>query len=246
MFLLPLLSILLPLWLGQRYGIYVKKKSLEIHEGPLGSAVGATLGLFAFMLGFTFQMVINRFDKRKELFVTEMTDIRTSFLYAGLIPEPLRSQARNTIVAYVDLRVEFRKDLSRYEETKLRSLRMLDSLWKYAEVLAAQDRSSEAYSLYTSAVAGIVNLFNQRVAITEARLPKTVLRVLSFVAFFSTLLLGYQFGISGRVSTVMNLLLGITFAAVMWLIFALDNPDAGIIQISDAPLKMLHQQLHQR
>ena len=110
MFLLPLLAILLPVWLGQLYGRYAKKKLDEIKEGPIGSVVGATLGLFAFMLAFTFQIVGNRFDTRRELLLQEVSTIRTTYLNAGLVPEPIRSQARKLLVHYVDIRVGMIRD----------------------------------------------------------------------------------------------------------------------------------------
>jgi len=246
MFLVPLFAILLPLWLGQRYGVYVRKGRGEMHDAPISSAVGASLALFAFMLAFTFEMVGDRFAKRKELLMTEISDIRTSYLTAGLVPEPIRSQARKLIVEYVDIGVELSRDVSKLEQAKLRSQEILDSLWHYSEELAAQDRSSEAYSLFTSSLNNLVSSFNERVAtVLQFHLPSAILYVLSFVAFLSTLALGFQFGISGNVSFMVNLLLGITFAAVMWLVFALDHPEAGVIRISDAPLMTLHKQLHQ-
>lgn len=245
LFLLPLIAILVPVWLGQRYGNYVKKKSGEIHDAPIGSVVGATLGLLAFMLGFTFQIVGNRFDTRKDLFLSEISDIRTAYLYAGLVPEPFRSDARKMISTYVDIRVELLHDPSKLEQAKLQSQQILDSLWSYSEALAAQDRSSEAYSLFTTSSSRLVSLFNERITVTfQFHLPVTVLYVLSFVAFFSMLMLGYQFGISGKVSFMVNILLAITFAAVMWLIYALDHPEAGLIQINQEPLLMLQRQLH--
>src|SRR5215471_14459124 len=121
MFLLPLTAILFPLWLGQHYGRCVKKKSGEIHDAPIGSVVGATLGLLAFMLGFTFQIVGNRFDARKELYLNEISDIRTAYLYTGLVPEPIRSDARKMIVGYVDIRVKLLHDSIKFEDAKLRS-----------------------------------------------------------------------------------------------------------------------------
>ena len=245
MFLVPLFAILIPLRLGQRYGAYIRKTRGEMQDAPISSAVGASLALFAFMLALTFDMVGDRFAQRKELMVNEISDIRTSYLNAGLVPEPIRSQARKFIVEYVDIRVELSRDASKLEQAKLRSQRILDSLWHYSEELAAQDRSSEAYSLFISSISSLVSSFNERVSVVlQFHLAPAILYVLSFVAFLSTLALGFQFGISGKVSFLVNVLLGITFAAVMWLIFALDHPEAGVIKISDAPLMTLQQQLH--
>src|SRR5689334_1240211 len=88
MFLVPMVAILFPVWLGQRYGVYVRKNNDKIEDGPISSAVGGALGLFAFMLAFTFQIVGNRYDQRRELMLNEIGNIRTTYLNAGLVPEP--------------------------------------------------------------------------------------------------------------------------------------------------------------
>lgn len=245
MFLIPLLSVLVPVWLGQRYGLYVIKRGRKIVEDPISTAVSAALALFAFMLAFTFQIVGNRYDKRKQLLVDEISNLRTTYLYAGLVPEPIRSNTRKAVIDYVDLRIKLYLDPSTVQEVRNRSQEILDSLWGYSEALAAQDRSSEAYSLYMGSINDMVSSFNQRVMVTfQIRLPDTILYVLSIVAFVSMLALGYQFGISGSVNFLVVALLGVTFSAVMWLVFALDRPEAGLIKLHTAPLKTLYEQLH--
>src|SRR5262245_46870990 len=87
MFLVPLLAVLIPVLLGQRYAVYHKKRSIEIHQGAVGIVVSASLGLLAFILAFTFQIAANRYTERKELLIQEVTNIRTTFLRAGLVPE---------------------------------------------------------------------------------------------------------------------------------------------------------------
>jgi len=245
MYVLPLVAILVPLWLGQRYGLYVKSKSKHLEEGPVSSAVAGTVGLFAFLLAFTFQIVGDRYSKRKELLLSEVSNIRTAFLYSGLVPDPIRTRSRNMITRYVDIRVELLNDMSKLKPVAQESQVILDSLWSYAEDLAVQDRSSEAYSLYMGSINDIVTLYNERITVTfQSRLPRTVLCVLAFVAFFAMLTLGYQFGISGKTSMLVNILLGVTFAAVMWLIFAMDNPIAGLIKLVPKPFYVLQEQLH--
>src|SRR5262249_22385436 len=146
-------------------------------------------------------------------------------LRTGLIPEPFRSDSRKILVEYVDVRAELALDGSKLAYAMSRSQQILDSLWNSAEALAAADRSSEAYALFTTSVNDLVDLYNQRITMTfEYRIPVTILWVLFFIAFFSMLALGYQFGVSGKGNFAINLLLSIIFAAAMWLIFALDRP----------------------
>jgi len=247
MFLIPFVSVLIPILLGQRYGQYRKKKSEDVSHAPVGAVVGAAFGLLAFMLAITFQIAANRYDTRKQLLLEEVTNIRTSYLRAGLVPEPYRSNTKKFLVEYVDLRVDFVNDLSKLDVGLSRSQQILDSLWKYAEALAEQDRSSEVYALYTTSINDMVDAFNQRVAIAlQYRIPGAVLFVLFIISFVSMFLLGYQFGISGRGNLRLIILLSLIFAIVMFLILALDQPDKGLATINQKPMLTLQQQLHSK
>jgi ABC-type multidrug transport system fused ATPase/permease subunit len=245
MFLIPMVVVLVPIFIGQLHGIRRKKKQVNMEPGSVGTVVATTFALLAFMLAFTFQIVSNRYDKRKELLLEEVTNIRTTYLRSGLLPEPFRSENKKLLIEYIDLRAELAKDVSKAEFSMSRSREILDSLWDCAEVLAAQDRSSEVYALFTSSVNDLVDNFNQRVTITfEYRIPPFVTWALLIIAFFSMLTLGYHFGISGKVSYRINLLISFIFAVVMFLIFALDHPETGLARLSQKPVITLHQQLH--
>ena len=245
MFLVPLLTVLISVYMGQRYGIYRIKKSPELQQSAVGSVVGAVLGLLAFMLAFTFQISANHYDARKRLLLEEVTNIRTTYLRAGLIHEPIRSGTRKLLVDYVDLRIDLANDLSKLGTVLTRSQQSLDTLWSYAEELSKQDRSSEVYALYTSSINDLVDNYNQRVTMAlEYRIPATVLWVLTLIAFFTMFALGYQFGISGKGSFKINLLLAIIFAMVMFLILALDRPELGLAKVNQKPMFTLQDQLH--
>ena len=247
MFLLPFIAVLVPILLGQFYGNYRKKKSEDVPHAPVGAVVGAAFGLLAFMLAITFQIAANRYDTRKQLLLEEVTNIRTGYLRAGLIPEPYRSGTKKYLIEYVDLRVDFANDLSKMNLALSRSQQILDSLWKYTETLAEQDRSSEVYALYTTSVNDMIDSYNQRIAVgLQYRIPPAVLFVLFVISFVSMLLLGYQFGISGKGNLKLIILLSVIFAIVMFLILALDQPEKGLATINQKPMVTLQQQLHSK
>jgi hypothetical protein len=244
-FLIPLLSVLIALYLGQKYGNYTIKKSPEMQQSAVGSVVGAVFGLLAFVLAFTFQIAANHYDSRKNKLLEEVTNIRTTYLRAGLIHEPVCSGTKKLLVEYVDQRVELARDFSKLVPVLSRSQQILDTLWSYSELLAKQDRSSEVYALYTSSVNDLVDNYNQRVTIAlEYRIPVAVFYVLYVILFFSMFVLGYQFGISGKGSYKINVLMAIIFAMVMVLITALDRPEMGLARINQKPLFTLQNQLH--
>jgi len=245
MFLIPLIVVLIPIYIGQRYGIYRKKKSENLQNASVGSVVAAAFGLLAFMLAFTFQIAAGRYEARKELLLEEVTNIRTTWLRAGVVPEPFRSDTRKLLLEYVDLRVDLSNDPSKLSSAMSRSQQILDKFWESVEILAERDRSSEMYSLFTSSVNDLVDNYNHRITMTfEYRIPPAILWVLFIIAFLSMLALGYQFGISGKGSFRINLLLAIVFALVMFLILALDRPETGLAKLNQKPMFTLQKQIH--
>jgi hypothetical protein len=243
-FIIPLITVLTSLYLGQRYGTYNIKKSPDLQQSAVGSVVGAVFALLAFVLAFTFQIAANHYDSRKSILLEEVTNIRTTYLRAGLIDEPICSGTRKMLIDYVDQRVELTRDFSKLPKVLSQSQQILDTLWNYAELLAKRDRSSEVYALYTSSVNDLVDNHNQRVTVAlEYRIPVAVFYVLYIILFFSMFLLGYQFGISGKGSFRINVTLAIVFSLVMFLITALDRPELGLAKVNQKPLYTLQKQL---
>jgi hypothetical protein len=245
--LIPALVVMIPIIIGQRYGFYRRSQSENLQDAPVGTVVGAAFGLLAFMLAFTFQIAANRYEARKELLLEEVTNIRTTYLRAGLIPEPICSDARKLLIEYTDLRIEIASDPSKLESGMARSEQILSKLWDYSETLAHEDRSSEVYALFTTSVNELVDNYNHRITMAlEYRLPNVILWILFIVAFLTMLILGYQFGISGKGSFRIILFLAIIFAVVMVLILALDRPETGLAKLNQKPMLTLYKQLHNK
>jgi hypothetical protein len=57
--------------------------------------------------------------------------------------------------------------------------------------------------------------------------------------------LGYFFGISGKGSFRINVLLAVIFAMVIFLIIALDRPETGLAKMNQKPMQTLQKQLHE-
>ena len=242
MILIPFLLVIIPLTLGQRYGINQGKKFPDLQRTPIGSITGAAFALLAFLLAFTFQIAATRYDARKKLLLDEVTNTRTTYLRAALIPEPFQTDARKLLVEYVNLRVELSKDPSKLNQVMSGSSQILDSLWSITTKLTRTTLSPEIFSLFATSVNNLVDNYNHRVTMTlEYRIPAVVFWSLFFVTFFCMLLLGYQFGISGRGNLKIFVVLALTFATVMFLILILDNP--GFSKLNHKPIITLQHQL---
>jgi hypothetical protein len=168
--------------------------------------------------------------------------MRTTYLRAEFLPEPFRTDTRKLIVDYVNIRVELTKDASKLDYAMSRSQQILDSLWYKTAQLPKTNLSPAIFSLFASSVNTLVDNYNQRVTINlEYRIPPIIFLVLFFVTFFCMLVLGYQFGISGKGNFKIFTLLALTFSAVMFLILVLDNPKLS--RLNQKPLLTLQHQL---
>src|SRR5262245_30477329 len=90
--------------LSLRVARYRTQRSSDEPDAPPAGMVGATLGLLAFMLAFTFGLAGTRFEARRQLVQTEANAISTTYLRADLLPEPMHTDAQALLKEYVDAR----------------------------------------------------------------------------------------------------------------------------------------------
>jgi hypothetical protein len=245
LFLIPFFVVYIPILIGQRYGNYRSTKSADLQQGPVGAVIGTAFGLLGFMLALTFQIAANRYSERKDLLLEEVSNIRTTYLRAGLIEEPIRSDTKNLLTEYADIRIYLAREPSKLDSLLSRSQLILDNLWNYTETLAEKNRSSEIYALFTTSVNDLVTNYNLRITMTlEYRIPVMIFGFLYVITFFCMFSLGYFFGISGKGSFRINILLAIIFAMVIFLIIALDRPETGLAKLNQKPMLTLQKQLH--
>jgi len=247
MFFLPLLCVMVAIYIGQIYGIYIIKKSPDLPKAAIGSIVSAVLGLLTFMLAFTFQIASSHYDARKTFILEEVSDVRTTYLRTELLKEPLRSGAQKLLTEYVDLWVDLSKDPSKIDTAISRSQKILDMLWNQVKSMPDTNRCSVEFSLYSTSVTKLIDSFNKRITLFVAsRIPFAVLLVLYVGSFLSMMALGYQFGISGKGGFRVSLLLAFIFAMVIFLILALDHPETRLVKINQKPIITLQSQLHEK
>jgi hypothetical protein len=110
---LPLWGILLVtiglVLLALQAGIRLGRRRQATGAGKLevsGAMVGATMGLLAFMMAFTFNSAAGRHDARKKLVIEEANAIETTWLRAGFLPDPARATMRELLRNYVGVRVK--------------------------------------------------------------------------------------------------------------------------------------------
>ena len=89
----------------------------------------------AFLLVFLVSFAENRFDNRRGLLIEEANAIGTTWLRAGYLEEPYRSDLRALLRNYVNARVDL-VAIGKFTEARARSEQIQGDMWARTEQLA--------------------------------------------------------------------------------------------------------------
>jgi hypothetical protein len=233
---LVLLSIELGRWLAR----YQRSKEKEINEAPIGPMTGAVLGLLAFMLAFTFGFAASRFEERKQMLLNEANVLRTAYLRAGLLPEPIPTESRAILEEYIDTRIVSGEDPTKIDEAISKSRELQGRLWKQA-VAAADKGRPPINSLFVQSVNEIIDVHSKRVmAGLRNRVPALVWVVLYSLIVLAMSALGYLGGLAKPKRSPAGITLVLAFSCVITLIADLDRP-GGLLNVSQEGMIELKQ-----
>jgi hypothetical protein len=205
-------------------------------EGPTGVIVGGILGLMAFLLAITMGMAADRFDRRRGLVVDEANAISTAYLRADYLPQPARDQLKGLLREYLPLRVAT-GDRAAVLENVERSAGLHEQMWTILAAAAQSGHSPDLMSSLGEVLTEVSDIAQERVvAGLYARVPETVLMLLLAGSTLSLAMLGYSAGLSGRRSILSACVLIVALGAVTALVFDLDRPQDGFLQVSQQAL----------
>ena len=223
---------LLSVELGYRLARNRQLRAQEEKESQVGGMVGATLGLLAFMLAFTFGLAGSRFEDRRQVVLSEANAIGTTYLRTQIIPEPMRTEARNLLREYVDARLEAVQQPGKLEQAIARSEELQNRLWSQA-VAATEKERSPMTSLFVQSLNEVIDLHATRImAGLQSRVPAVIWIVLYLLGFLAMVILGYQGGLANSKRSVAVVALIVGFSLVLVLIADLDRPGQGILRVS--------------
>ena len=222
------------------YGLRQKNESAP--QAPLGSVVGAMLGLLAFILAFTFGVAANRFDARKQLVLEESNAIGTTYLRAGLMPQTQGLEVRRLLREYTDIRLHVTP--ANLQETQNRTAEIHAQLWSQAKSLVVEEMDSQLRVMFIESLNELIDLHQSRTTVgLQQRIPGTVWLTVYALSILSMLALGYQIGMSGIRRFLATPVLAAAFSVVIVLIADIDRPGEGFMRVSQQPLADVQQMM---
>lgn len=229
LFAITLGAVLASIELGYRWADRRQARSRREVEAPIGAMVGSTLGLLAFLLAVTFGIASEAFHDRKVAVVDEANAIRTSYLQTALIPQPQRGRIRELLREYTNERLLL-ADVPKFPQA--RSAIVLQSLlWQQTAVVA--QKSSDVVALFVESMNQTFDLRAQREMLrVRSRIPGGYIIALLAITALAHVAMGYHGGVAGTARSPVMLLVGIAFSLVILLVFDLDRPGEGLINVS--------------
>jgi CDP-diglyceride synthetase len=246
LFLGTVLLVVGTIEVGYLLGKTVRRRSAEEKESPVSTIAGTVLALLAFILAFTFGIVADRYDARRELVRDQADAIRTAYLSADFLPEPGRDESKALFHTYVATLVEAASSghLANSPEAIADMQAIQVQLWDIAAANVQGGDTSDTASFYAESLTDMYSVLATRIAVSvQSRLPSGLWVVLYVLVALAMISVGYQTAIAESRRTWAMIVLALSFSIVIVLIAALDDPERGYIPISQQPMRDLQTEL---
>lgn len=233
MFAYILIVILVAVEVGYLLGKLRRDRPEREKDASVSAMVGATLGLLAFMLAFTFGLAASRFDARRLALVDESNAVATAYLRAGLVPEPHRTELRKLLREYVDVRLSVLQPGGNAEQAVRKSNELRNRLWAHTEALIEKNPQSRVVGQFISSLNDVFDIHTKRVMLaTRNHIPEIIWVALYLLAILAMGQLGYHTALTGSSRSPVILTMALAFSVIVLLIADLDRPHEGLLKVS--------------
>ena len=241
-----IILLLLSIELGFRAARRAPANLTDSAKAPVLAITGAILGLLALLLGFTFQMSLNRFNQRKELVLKESNAITTAYLRMRLLPEPDRTAVAGLLRAYVQNRLDFfnlREDPGQFQTVLSRSRELQQELWSHAISAVQRDDREVTTGLFIESLNDVIDQHSNRISAMENHVPEPVLLLLVAVAIMSALALGFACGLQNSRHFFTTTMMALLITMVIIVNLDLDRPRRGLIRVGQESMIRLNESI---
>ncbi|MCP9236138.1 hypothetical protein [Lewinella sp. JB7] len=229
--------------IGLRLGHRSRDKTDSDVKSQTSAIQGGIIGMLALILGFTFNMSIQRYDSRAGAEVEEANAIGTAELRAALLPDPFAAEAQSAIDDYIDLRLESsHTDLTHVAERKAlnqRTQQLQQRIWDIGVAAADATPNPVRTGYFLTAVNDMIDAQGRRLDVLNRHVPPAIFYLL-FVFFIATGgLIGYSTGLGERRSRAPALVLNLLICLMVFIIIDLDRPRRGVIEVKQDSMEAL-------
>ena len=232
------------LWLSTNVGAFLRTRSRPLGEDErkdFDVVLAATLTLLGLIIGFSFSMVIERYDQRKNFEEDEANAIGTEFVRAELLSSSDAAEVKDLLKKYLDQRLLFytTTDALRLKSINAQTTQLQGALWS-ATRKAVTNQPTATATLALSGMNDVLNSQGYTQAAWSNRLPIAAWGLLVTIGVLCNVLIGYC---SHRNSLALMLILPLAVSVSFFLIADIDSPRHGLIRVNPQNLVNLAQTL---
>ena len=231
----------LELWFT--FGRRVRRRRGEALD-QLANIQGATLGLLALLLGFSFALAAGRFSERQKLIVDEANAIGTAWLRCDLLPSGARAEVREWLRRYVEQRIAFYDAATDQEQHAAVAESEALQVKMWAAVSSAAQSSPAIANVLLPPFNEVIDLNGMRVAATARHMPTMLMALLLASSAVSVAAVGYGCGVAGKRNIVLTTALAFLISGTLWAIIDMDHPRKGLIRVGQQPMLDLEKSLN--
>jgi hypothetical protein len=218
-----------------RIGRHYQQKTDHEVKAQTNSIQAGILGLLALLLGFTFNMALQRFDSRSHAVIKEANAIGTALLRTKLLPHPFDSINHALLQQYVDLRLDISSvDLTMQDE-RVKLNRKTDviqnEIWNNSIQAAELDPRPVTTGYFINSLNDVIDSRGERNAILQRHVPEVILFLLFVVFIIGGALMGYTSGLGQKRAYIPTVMFTLLIVLVVFIVIDLDRPKRGIIKI---------------
>lgn len=223
LFALVVVACMLLTGLGTWVGYLRFLTGVELSESTIDTAVGAILGLLAFILGFTFSLTWSRFAARNSLVMLQAKALGVCYLRTSLLPPNQKLVLRKLFKEYVGVLLEM-QTIGNVEKSVTRIDDLHIVIWNQTASLVNEDMDSELRTFFSGAVNELISLWVERKTVALVySIPTPIWNSLMLLVGISMFAFGYQTGITGITRIFQIALLPLPFGLVIVLIADLNS-----------------------
>ena len=192
-------------------------------------------------------MSIQRFDTRKQLVLEEANSIGTAYLRSRFLTGNFSKEASLLLREYIGLRLEFYyagNDTAKIEAAAGKAAIIEKQLWNIAVQSAKGSPDPIFTSLFIQSLNDVIDDNEKRRVALDNHVPEPVIVLLFSVSIFGMGFIGYNYGLSGRHRHGSTAFFALLIASVLIIILDIDRPRSGLIQVSQASLERLQEQIN--
>lgn len=237
---LLLASILIAYEISFRIGCKFQRNTDEEVKAQTNAIQTGILGLLALLLGFTFNMALQRFDNRSYAVIKEANAIGTAILRTKLLPAPYDSLNYALLQDYVDSRIEIGTlDLTRLSDRQSinqHTDEIQNNLWDNSIQAAELDPRPVTTGYFITSLNDVIDARGERNAILQRHVPEVILFLLFVVFIIGGALMGYTSGLGLKRAYIPTIMFTVLIVLVVFIIIDLDRPKRGLIKVKQDSL----------